>query len=94
MGVDPLAADQLVGLAVAVEIGPEQGVYRRHGAVNHALGPGSLAAGALALLHPEQPVIVTRAVDQVGETVAIDVVRQDLDARRSQVPLGCHVQVS
>ena len=88
MGVDPLAADELVGLAVAVDVGPEQGVHRGDRVVDHALGPGALAARALALFHPEEAVVVAHAVDEVGEAVAIDVAGQDLDAGRAQVPVG------
>ena len=55
VGIDPLAGDELVGLAVAVEVGPEQGVDRGDRVVDRRLGPGPLAAGPLLWLSQNSP---------------------------------------
>ena len=87
VGVDPLAGHQLVGLAVAVDVGPQERMNRGDRVVDRLLGPGPLAAGALALMQPEQSVVVAHAIDDVGQSIAIDVTRQDLDAGRAELPV-------
>ncbi len=44
--------------------------------------------GPLPCSEPEQAVVVAHAVDDVGQAVAVDVAREDLDAGRPELPVG------
>ena len=55
VGVDALAGHQLVGLAVAVDVGPHERMDRGDRLVDRLLGPGPLAAGALGLWSQNRP---------------------------------------
>ena len=39
-------------------------------------------------MQPEQAVVVAHAIDDVGQSIAVDVASQDLDAGRAELPVG------
>src|SRR4051812_9983545 len=71
MRAEALAGDQL-GLAVAVDVGPDQVGGLRVVGIYGVLVPGALAALA-TLLPPVEAVAVRLADDEIGEAVAVDV---------------------